>query len=523
MKKSFKSRVRRLMAVPIALIALATTAVGSLSASADDSVNSKVKDAQEGVYSLQLFYTDQASGKKFSTYGGTCFFINDDTLITSDHVISLKDEEEKAIETEAKRRFNSYDRSNISYEVMLQADVSVPASVVAQSANDDWAVLQVRDALNTKPLKIGNSKEAQNTQTIYAIGFPEITKNWASTKSYSKSDITTTKGQITKIYQELGSDLIQHSATISGGNSGGPLVDEQGAVIGVNRGSKDNYYTAVAMEQIVDVLDQRKISYTRYDGSNSGEQTTTSAVEPAPDSTAAPETSQVTTAVPAVTDASSTADVPGKITTASTDDKSSSGMDTKTIILIVAGGIVLILIVVIVIVAVSGKKKPKQIGYSQTRPQTPPPAAPVQAPRPIQPQAPLTSVQQPSNFQQTTVNSVGETTVLSSGAVGETTVLGGIASPFSVVRRKTNETVSIGKSMFVIGKDTTADYCISGNTSISRNHAKFIVRNGQCFVTDMRSTNGTFVNGTRVAPNQEVPLKAGDIIKLSDEEFEFKA
>ena len=522
MEKKLRSRIKRLFAVPIAIITMASTAMCGFTAHADDSVNSKVKEAQEGVYSIQLFYTDQSTGKRFPTYGGTCFFINDDTLVTCDHVITLTDEQEKAIETEAKKRYHSYDRSNISYEVMLQADVSIPASVIARSENDDWAVLQVRDALNTKPLKIGHSKDAQNTQTVYAIGFPSLVSNWASTKSYSKNDVSTTKGQISKIYQELGSDFIQHSATISGGNSGGPLVDDDGAVIGVNSRTKSNYYIAVAMEQIVDVLEQRKISYTRIDDGNGGETTTTSAAESTPDSTVTSEAT-VTTSTTVTEPSSSNADVPGKITTTSDDDKGSGGMDTKTIILIVAGGIVLVLIIVIIIVAAGGKKKPKQIGYSQMRPQTPPTPQPAPAPHPVQPQAPATSVQQPSGFQQTTVNSVGETTVLSSGSVGETTVLGAAASPFSIVRRKSGEQVSIGKAMFVIGKDTTADYCISGNTSISRNHAKFIVKNGQCFVTDMRSTNGTFVNGSRVAPNQEVPVKSGDIIKLSDEEFEFKA
>ena len=53
---------------------------------------------------------------------------------------------------------------------MLQSDVSIPATVVTSSADADWAVLQVSDALNTKPLKIGKSNDAQNTQSVYAIG-----------------------------------------------------------------------------------------------------------------------------------------------------------------------------------------------------------------------------------------------------------------------------------------------------------------------------------------------------------------
>ena len=36
---------------------------------------------------------------------------------------------------------------------------------------------------------------------------------------------------------------------------------------------------------------------------------------------------------------------------------------------------------------------------------------------------------------------------------------------------------------------------------------------------DMNATNGTFVNGSRISPNQEIRLSSGDRIKLADEEF----
>jgi pSer/pThr/pTyr-binding forkhead associated (FHA) protein len=37
---------------------------------------------------------------------------------------------------------------------------------------------------------------------------------------------------------------------------------------------------------------------------------------------------------------------------------------------------------------------------------------------------------------------------------------------------------------------------------------------------DMNATNGTFVNGTKLSPGQEVRLSAGDRFKLADEEFQ---
>lgn len=41
------------------------------------------------------------------------------------------------------------------------------------------------------------------------------------------------------------------------------------------------------------------------------------------------------------------------------------------------------------------------------------------------------------------------------------------------------------------------------------------------FVKDENSTNGTYVNGNRLTPNEEVQVFDGDIITFANEEFEF--
>lgn len=528
MKNPFKDRLRRLAVMPVVVVTAAATMLGSFTASADSSVNQSVKTAQEGVYALELVYADKNSGKKFPIQSGTGFFINDDTLVTCNHVVTLDDDIEDDVESFAKEMFGSYSVSNLSVEVMLQSDVSVPATIITNSADADWAILQVKDAIQTTPLKIGNSDECQNTQSVYAIGYPSIVAHYSSVDNFSNKDISTTKGQISKVMTESGIDLIQHGATISAGNSGGPLVDENGAVVGVNRGGteSEDYYFAIAMEQIVNILDKRSISYERSDSSSAQPVVTTSSAED-------PVTEPVVTEEPpqTVTDVSEAEPVPGKLDDSKSskdkdddDDKDDDKIDTKTIVLISAGAVVLILIIIIIIVAVSGKKQPA--GYSQNRGSVAPP--PPQQPRqPIPPQAPSQMPPPqpaPAPYQSNTVvNNAGETTVLGAGgAVGETTVLGGGAAMFGMIRKKTNEPIAINKASFVLGKDTSADYCINGNSSISRNHARITVKGGQCFITDMRSTNGTFVNGARIAPNQEAPIKSGDIIRLSDEEFEFR-
>lgn len=139
---------------------------------------------------------------------------------------------------------------------------------------------------------------------------------------------------------------------------------------------------------------------------------------------------------------------------------------------------------------------------------------------------------QKRNFGDTTVlhavrspiNSNGETTVLS----GETTVLNATTNPAQMIvpyliRKKNNEKISINKPVFRVGKERSyVDYFIGDNTAISRSHADFITRNGKYFVVDTNSTNHTFVNGTMIQSNVETEIAHGDIIRMANEDFEFK-
>ena len=130
--------------------------------------------------------------------------------------------------------------------------------------------------------------------------------------------------------------------------------------------------------------------------------------------------------------------------------------------------------------------------------------APVQ-PQAVQPTAPVAKAQIPVE------DGAGDTTVLGVGSEG-----------FILLRKNGNEKIHINKAEFYIGKEQAkVDYCIKNNNSISRRHAKIRVRAGKCYISDLGSTNCTYINGTKLSPNQEIALIPGDEIKLSNEEFEF--
>ena len=80
---------------------------------------------------------------------------------------------------------------------------------------------------------------------------------------------------------------------------------------------------------------------------------------------------------------------------------------------------------------------------------------------------------------------------------------------------QTQQSVTIEKDEFKIGKNAgMVDYVISNDTSVSRQHAVIQRKNGQFFVTDLGSTNGTFVNEKRISGT--VQLQDGDNIRYAD-------
>ncbi len=51
---------------------------------------------------------------------------------------------------------------------------------------------------------------------------------------------------------------------------------------------------------------------------------------------------------------------------------------------------------------------------------------------------------------------------------------------------------------------------------VSRRHLVIRQLNGQLFIEDIGSANGTLINGQGVPPNQDIPLKDGDKLKLGE-------
>ena len=116
-----------------------------------------------------------------------------------------------------------------SLTVTFSDGSTASATIVGTNSNLDLAVIRVSvSASKLQPVTLGNSDSVQVGDTVYAIGAPfglsgSFTEGVVSNLHQSGS---TTGGNL--------SNLIQTDAAINSGNSGGPLVNAQGEVIGIN-------------------------------------------------------------------------------------------------------------------------------------------------------------------------------------------------------------------------------------------------------------------------------------------------
>lgn len=163
-------------------------------------------------------------------------------------------------------------------------DTSNAISCNVLYAKEEYPDIAVIQAVENVPERValpilGDESEIEVGDAVYALGYPgssDYTQEtiYGTTLPGGVEDVTITSGIISRFTTSsaLGDTrLIQHDATINGGNSGGPLIDSRGAVIGINTykigdsGSNvDSSSYSVRIDYIKDVLDDLHIEYELY-------------------------------------------------------------------------------------------------------------------------------------------------------------------------------------------------------------------------------------------------------------------
>ncbi len=115
-----------------------------------------------------------------------------------------------------------------SLHVILADGREVTAQLVAANPAEDLAILKI-DPVDLPIIEWGNSKDVRPGQIVYAIGSP--LGDFPSSVSFG---IVSGLNRALEIDKYVIDGLIQTDAAINRGSSGGPLINLQGQIIGIN-------------------------------------------------------------------------------------------------------------------------------------------------------------------------------------------------------------------------------------------------------------------------------------------------
>ena len=154
--------------------------------------------------------------------------------------------------------------------VLFDQDDQAEAYLVDYDAEKDVAVLRLAEPTDKrKPLLLKEPEEESLGSETYAVGYPSAADlTVQAVNSFSQKDASVTTGSISRFLTESGTGrkLIQTDASLSGGSSGGPLIDGSGAVIGVNTAGSNldqNLFYAVSVSEVLPLLEKNSIPYAK--------------------------------------------------------------------------------------------------------------------------------------------------------------------------------------------------------------------------------------------------------------------
>ena len=233
------------------------------SASADTTA---VIDARNSVVRIVFTYEDeqyeylsQGSGFCVGTEGSPVEFI-----LTNAHVVTATDVNDNVLgyPEEVYVVFDDFD-----------SDSTVKAKVLKIFSDGvDLAILRLEAPTTLrKPMPLRSAEELSIMDSVYALGFPAIADDSSGYAPSKMEDVTITEGKVTKEqYLEGNTKYLQIDAVISSGNSGGPLVDQNGAVVGINSAASDpsvgtGLGYALYIDYAIDYFDTMGYPYMKAD------------------------------------------------------------------------------------------------------------------------------------------------------------------------------------------------------------------------------------------------------------------
>ena len=473
--------MKRVLSLIMAFVLVATFLVIPMEARAE---SNEASESRNGV--VRIFGYSYESGETW-VGSGVAIGIEDETtdiFATNHHVVDGADGVYLMLD-------NEWELSVPALGGVEDGVHAVRCEVLSQGP-EDFAIIRAARVIDERvALPLMLSHEAEPGDTIFALGYPGVSDNVTDSTPADIDSMTVTRGTISRFtyFESERANAIQIDADINHGNSGGPLITEEGYVIGLNTwgvGDEDGSVNlAIEIDYVIDRLDQ-------------------------------------------LIDNGTLEDFEYTLLTERPDPEEEEESQNNILLWVAIGIGVLALISVFALKSSIAKIKQRTMSRRVT-----PAPAPAPVPTPRLENAPIAH----SSLVSPTPQSGSSVTVFEDVSIKPSVspapapapvhtpapspsasfVVVGVKGTFAGKRFPVGREMRVGRNP---GNDITYSSDVPG---ISGNHCTLSPRDNGVVLIDVGSTNGSYLpNGTRLNPNQKYLFKAGDMFCLGSKDQVFR-
>ena len=209
-RRRLASMSRRAMALAIGALVLGAGAVLAVILLTGDDEKSTAQIVEDAT--PQTVLIKAATGEQGSSGSGFVLDAGEGLVMTNFHVVNGGEEIEVGVEEDSR-----------------------PADLVAAAPCDDLALLKVDDNEGMESIELGSQGDLKQGDEVVALGYP--------LNASLQDELTSTTGTVSVVESSFNvpdpaaaplDNVVQIDVALSSGNSGGPLVDKEGKLVGVN-------------------------------------------------------------------------------------------------------------------------------------------------------------------------------------------------------------------------------------------------------------------------------------------------
>lgn len=239
--------MNRIVSAITALIAILSILLTSAPAQADPA---DIDASARSVVRVVIIDTDGTDD--FLLSHGSGFAVSPTRIVTNAHVV----------------RDVLRDRTLRIGVVPSEGDNGSFAKLIDYSPKNDLALIEITESLRLPPLVIAGQIDEENSAVV-AVGYPgnvDMAQGLRMRDYFDSQPPVKSRGFLSGVRPSRQFDTVLHTAPIAGGNSGGPLLDACGKVIGVNSfgaiaGASDaEFFFAISTKELLPFLRRNEVS-----------------------------------------------------------------------------------------------------------------------------------------------------------------------------------------------------------------------------------------------------------------------